>query len=129
MTEGPVQLIVPAVGRYGRLARLMVAGLAAEAGFDVDEVEDVRVAVNELFALVVEDGEDPGSTVAINLRLGDDEIVVDGVRRYPDGTPPTPDLDDLALGLLSVIVDAHAVEVDGDGRHFRFVKRRQPAPT
>jgi hypothetical protein len=44
-------MIVPAEARYVRAVRLVAASLAADAGFDVDELDDVRIAVAELCAL------------------------------------------------------------------------------
>ncbi|MBA2438406.1 MAG: anti-sigma B factor RsbW, partial [Acidimicrobiia bacterium] len=48
-----VRLVMPATPELLRVARLTAAGLASRLGFSFDEVEDVKIAVDELcFALV-----------------------------------------------------------------------------
>ena len=46
--DGDVRLVVPAAPEYLRLVRLTAAGLASRLGFTFDEVEDLRIAVDEL---------------------------------------------------------------------------------
>lgn len=65
---GRAQLRIPAEPRSLRLARLVVAGVAADAGFTVDEVEDLRVAVDEACAAVMATGATPGHVhVAVDV--------------------------------------------------------------
>src|SRR3954469_19591739 len=44
-----VALAFPADTRWVRLARLLTSGVAAQAGFDVEEVEDLKIAVDEIW--------------------------------------------------------------------------------
>jgi anti-sigma regulatory factor (Ser/Thr protein kinase) len=46
--DEPVRLILPAGTRYLRVARLVASSLATMAGADLDGVEDLRIAVDEL---------------------------------------------------------------------------------
>jgi anti-sigma regulatory factor (Ser/Thr protein kinase) len=110
----PVRLSLPALSKHVRLARLTAAGLATDAGFDVDGVEDLRVAVNELFALLVDDAEDSHATVELTFTSDDGHLLVEGVRA---GAGPTEGPEDLALEILRVVVDDHSfVVTDGDRR-------------
>jgi anti-sigma regulatory factor (Ser/Thr protein kinase) len=120
----PVRLSVPAESRYVRLARLAAAGVATEAGFDVDGVEDLRVAVNELFALLVDDAEDPAGVVELTFGVDGDMVSVDGQRSLD---APAPDVDDLALEILRVVVDDHRFDADDSERRFHLRKRATPA--
>jgi hypothetical protein len=120
----PVRLSVPAESRYVRLARLAAAGVATEAGFDVDGVEDLRVAVNELFALLVDDAEDASGTVELSFAVDGDEVSVDG-QRTMDGSAPV--VDDLALEILRVVVDDHSFDAGGNERRFHLRKRANAA--
>ncbi len=124
----PVRLTVPAESRYVRLVRLAAAGVATEAGFDVDDVEDLRVAVNELFTLLVDDSEDPSGTVEVTYTQVDRGVSVEGVRAVSDGAPQTAGPEDLALEILRVVVDEHAFETDGGQRRFSVVKRAAVPP-
>ena len=122
-----VQLIVPAEAGSARLARLVAAALAADADFTIDDTEDLRVAVSELVALLVEGAEDLDDQVTITYHRGPDSVEVSGERSLRpaaeglagDGATP----DDLVLEILRVVVDEHTYEHDGAGRHFRLLKR------
>jgi anti-sigma regulatory factor (Ser/Thr protein kinase) len=111
-----------------RLVRLAAAGVATEAGFDVDDVEDLRVAVNELFTLLVDDSEDPSSTVDVTYTQVDGGVSVEGVRAVSDGAPTTSGPEDLALEILRVVVDEHAFEAAGGQRRFSVLKRAAGPP-
>lgn len=120
-----VQLIVPAEAGSARLARLVAAGMAADASFTLDDTEDLRVAVSELVALLVEGAESPDEQLTLTYRRNADCVEVSGERpmaanptNSADGTP-----DDLALEILRVVVDEHDFTHDDTGRHFHLVKR------
>lgn len=117
-----VQLIVPAEPGSARLARLVAAALATDADFSVDDTEDLRVAVSELVALLVEGAENPADQITLGYLRSSDGVEVTGSRTLKtggDGTKP----DDLALEILRVVVDEHTFQHDGSGRHFRLLKR------
>jgi hypothetical protein len=124
----PVRLTVPAESRYVRLVRLAAAGVATDAGFDVDDVEDLRVAVNELFTLLVDDSEDPMSTVEVTYAQVDGGVQVSGVREVAGPATPAAGPEDLALEILRVVVDEHEFKVDGDRRSFSLLKRAPVPP-
>ena len=48
--DGVVRLELPIASQYIRVARLVASGLGASAGLDVDAVDDLRIAVDELCA-------------------------------------------------------------------------------
>src|SRR4051812_8482095 len=48
-----VQLVIPASSRFLRTARLVAADAAGRAGCDVEEIEDFRIAVDELCHLLM----------------------------------------------------------------------------
>jgi len=117
-----VQLIVPAEPGSARLARLVAAALAADADFSVDDTEDLRVAVSELVALLVEGAEDAREQVALDFTRQPHSVEISGQRAMQgslDGARP----DDLALEILRVVVDEHTFEHDDTGRRFHLVKR------
>jgi hypothetical protein len=122
-----VQLIVPAEAGSARLARLVAAALATDASFTIDDTEDLRVAVSELVALLVEGAEDPADHVSLTYRRGADMVEVTGERTLQAAVPQVSndgaDPDDLALEILRVVVDEHEYTHHDTGRHFRLVKR------
>jgi anti-sigma regulatory factor (Ser/Thr protein kinase) len=122
-----VQLIVPAEAGSARLARLVAAGVAADANFTLDDTEDLRVAVSELVALLVEGAENTDEHLTLTYQRSEDAVEVSGERLMPSGAAGVSDdgstPDDLALEILRVVVDQHRYEHDESGRHFHLVKR------
>src|SRR5262245_54509017 len=109
-----VQLVVPADASAVRVARMVSTGVATDAGFDVDDVEDLRIAVTELFALLIEDAEEPAEQVVLAYDSSPGQVKVTGSRAMSnDGDAPA--IEDLALEILNVVVDEHDFNVDEGG--------------
>jgi serine/threonine-protein kinase RsbW len=125
---GDVRLVVPAAPEYLRLVRLTAAGLASRLGFTFDEVEDLRIAVDELcFHLLgeVENGDDPergGRTMDLTYSAAADSITITG-RTGASGVGPEPS--ELSEQILDALVDEHEVGSDGDMVMFRLKKQRE----
>ncbi len=70
MHEADVRLSLPGRSAFVRLARLNAAGLAADLSFSVDEIEDLRIAVDELFFLLSQHPpkEPPGRLIGQGMR-------------------------------------------------------------
>jgi serine/threonine-protein kinase RsbW len=125
-TGGDVRLSVPAAPEYLRLVRLTAAGLASRLGFTFDEVEDLRIAVDELCFHLLGDVDDEtevdGRTMDLVYSAGPDSITISG-RTGLSG--PVPEPSDLSEQILDALVDEHEVS-DGDGMvNFRLTKRRE----
>ena len=121
-----VQLTVPAQTGSARLARLMAVAVAADAGFTLDETEDLRVAVSELVSLLVEDHRNVADEVRLTYQRTPGSVEVTGARTAnPTGEEPSDKVtpDDLALEILGVMVDEHDFTQHASGRHFRLLKR------
>ena len=118
-----VQLTAPAERASVRLARILAAGVAADAGLSIDDTEDLRVAVSELVALLVEGKDDAGDSIVVRFHRFPGEVTVDGERPAMAGPPDTTAVDDLALEILRVVVDQHSFDASDGGRRFHLVKR------
>ncbi len=117
-----VRLTMPATPHLLRVARLTAAGLASRLGFNFDEVEDLKIAVDELcFAMVGTRGGEGNLT--LDYRLDGDGIIIEGTSDTP--APPrgdaTGELSDL---ILSAVVDDYEVSSDDAIMRFRLRKRR-----
>jgi anti-sigma regulatory factor (Ser/Thr protein kinase) len=121
----PVRLSVPARTESVRLVRLVAAGVGADAGLDVDAIEDLRLGVAELFALLVGDEDDPASVIEVSYRAHDGAVAVEGMREGWGAEAPEPD--ELARDLLAVVVDEHELVAEGERYAFRLLKRVTPA--
>ena len=126
--EDEVRLAVPAMPEFVRLARVTASGLASRMGFTYDEVEDLRLAIDELcFALIGSTGR--AGTVRLRYSVGPAALAVVGAGDFEDdGNEPR--LAAFSRQILAALVDDHAVYRDEDGRPaFRLVKsRRADAP-
>lgn len=117
-----VKLTMPAVPQLLRVARLTAAGLAGRLGFNFDEIEDVKIAVDELcFALVGTKGRDGDLTVT--YRLLPDALEIEGRGAFGAGLGDvTPS--ELSAQILAAVVDEHELSREGDELRFRLRKRR-----
>ena len=50
-----------------RLARILAAGVAADAGLSIDDTEDLRIAVSELVALLVDGLDEPDLSIEVEF--------------------------------------------------------------
>jgi anti-sigma regulatory factor (Ser/Thr protein kinase) len=106
-----VTLVVPADPAMARVARLTASALAASAGLTLDAVDDVKIAVSEMLALLV--GRGGSAPVTLVFASLPNEISIDVSSR----TPPFP-VDDQELELTNLVLDAvtasHQTSHDGD---------------
>jgi serine/threonine-protein kinase RsbW len=123
---GDVRLVVPAAPEYLRLVRLTAAGLASRLGFTFDEVEDLRIAVDELcFHLLgggAGDGNGDARTMDLTYSADADSITITGQTGLTGAVPRTSELSEQ---ILDALVDEHEV-AGGDGViMFRLKKQRE----
>ena len=126
-TGGDVRLVVPAAPEYLRLVRLTAAGLASRLGFTFDEVEDLRIAVDELCFHLLGDADDvrPSDeprTMDLTYSAGADFISITG-RTGSTGAAPEPS--ELSEQILDALVDEHEVSGDDGVITFRLKKQRE----
>jgi serine/threonine-protein kinase RsbW len=125
-TGGDVRLVVPASPEYLRLVRLTAAGMASRLGFTFDEVEDLRIAVDELCFHLLGDGDDDPSaddrTMDLIYSAGTDFISITG-RTGLSGAVPEPS--ELSEQILDALVDEHDVSGNDGLITFRLKKQRE----
>jgi serine/threonine-protein kinase RsbW len=125
MTKGTeagsvIRLTIPAELRFLRIARLTAAGVAGDLGFGLQDVEDVRVAVDEMCAALIEDAA-PDVDLEVSYRIGAGVLEIDGHCPHLGGPPA---LHAVARELLAMTADEFSLDGDGDARRFHLVKRR-----
>ncbi|HTD50430.1 MAG TPA: hypothetical protein VK771_07520 [Acidimicrobiia bacterium] len=95
-----VELCIPADPLYVRIARLAAGDMGGRAGFSVDELDDIRLAVDEVCATLIASG---GQRLELRMQARDRALIIEG--RIPDViwvTAPT----DLSAMLLRALVDS-----------------------
>ena len=124
---GVIELSLPADARLVRLARLVASGVATAAGFDVEEVEDLRIAVDELCGALVEGGN--GDSLELRFDLGDQEVAVAGSTASSGIEQLDEQRISLSRQILDVVVDSHEVNADDGTIWVRLHKRHIDVPT
>jgi hypothetical protein len=132
-----IHLTFPAHGDLVVLARLVVAAVAARTGFDLDEVEDLRLAVSEICLLSMGGGASSGMPEALagaekRGELGLEITTVDGtisvscVCDLGDEVPeqPAPRPTTLSEQLLEALVDKTTVSMENGCVRASFCKSR-----
>jgi CRISPR/Cas system CMR subunit Cmr4 (Cas7 group RAMP superfamily) len=112
-----VRLSVPGSLEYVRVVRLTAAAVAARLAFDVEEIEDLRVAVDELTSVVMEAGD--GAEITVTFSNLGDVFVIEGRA----AVVAEPSLDDLTRQILSVVVDDFEIAAADGVAQFRASKR------
>ena len=103
-----IRLTVPALADYARVVRLAISGLASRNGFAYDEVEDIRIAIGELFGILVATA-DATTRLRFSTHLSDDGLTV-RAERVPATTIPSPS--ELSEQILAGVVGGAAVDTD-----------------
>jgi hypothetical protein len=117
-----IHLALPATAPYARVARLTITGLASRNGFTYDEVEDIRIAVGEVFGVLVE-GAGPDHRLEFSC-LASPEVIDVEVRRSPPR--PIAEVGELSRQILSAVTDR--ADIDETAGAARIVKRQDPGP-
>ena len=102
------EVIVPLRTRYASTVRMIAASLGAEAGFTVDEIDDVRLALDEVFSLLAE--RHVGERVRTTFRLDGHQLVA-GFKL--ESGPVDVEPDELAANILRSVVDRYEFRADG----------------
>ncbi len=70
-----VSVLIPAKAEYVSIARLTASGIASRVGFDIDTIEDIKVALSEVLGKIIEKGT-PADRMNIDFILQRDGIDV-----------------------------------------------------
>jgi serine/threonine-protein kinase RsbW len=106
-TQDQVTVRLPAEGAYLSVLRTATAGLAARLDFTLDEIEDLRIAVDEACAMLLSQTV-PGATLECAFTLGHDVMTIAVTAACL--APQQPATDTFAWTVLTALagsVDAH----------------------
>jgi serine/threonine-protein kinase RsbW len=132
LVEGDtVLLMFPARGDLVVLARLVSSAIAARFGFDIEDLEDLRLAVGEL-CLTAMAGTDPRhGELRLRFTVGPDALEIDcTLEGAAPADPPTgegAEADELSEQILAALVDDYGrVQEDGSVRAWLRKQRKGP---
>jgi hypothetical protein len=116
-----LHLLIPADAEHLRAARLVAADAAGRAGFDCDETEDLRIAVDELCHCLMQVGDGPIS-LTFGVRRGG--VTIEG-RAVAESVTPTV-LHPFSEAILRSATDAFEI-IERDHPEVRFVLEKTGA--
>ncbi|MFF2651290.1 anti-sigma regulatory factor [Streptomyces sp. NPDC058045] len=113
-TQDFVEVRLPAAGAYLSVLRTATAGLAARLDFTLDEIEDLRIAVDEACAILLQQAV-PGSVLSCVFRLGTpDAESLEVTVSAPTTDGRAPERDTFAWTVLSALAGKVESTVDDD---------------
>ena len=107
--DDAIEISVPADAAHSSTLRVVVASIGADAGFTVDEIDDLKLAVSEVFGLLTEHSGAPSPRVQARCSTRGSAITIALTR---DGVGHL-ELDPLATAILTSVVDRHELDTDG----------------
>lgn len=124
MSTDRITLTVPTRGDYARTVRMAAAELATRMGMSYDEVDDVRMAVEEAFVYAQDcAGED--ADVTFSFTVGDGALSAEvgplPMRKGVDGDHTAAE--NYAEFILQSVCDEFSIEHDGDTCTLRLTRR------
>jgi hypothetical protein len=123
-----IELHLPAKPPLWRVARMTISSIGALAGFDVEQIGDLRIAIDELCTICGRSA-GPAATLSIVARWDEQTLLVSCTAspvdhdRHDDppdssageGLPPGLGQDELAERILEALVDAYAIDSSQSG--------------
>jgi serine/threonine-protein kinase RsbW len=104
-----VSISIPALPAYLQVVRLIASGLSTRLGFTIDEIEDLKIAVDELCAyLTGTQGRD--GTLHIDFTIDGAMLRIEGRGEFLSGIKVRTDLTELSQMILSTVVDGASLQ-------------------
>jgi serine/threonine-protein kinase RsbW len=129
-----VLLTFPARGDLVVLARLVASAISTRVGFDIEELEDLRLAVGELCLLALQGSDARHGDLRLEFTVSSAALdigctLVGAVPAAPAGRPADGDeADELSEQILAALVDEHGRE-QADGSVRAWLRKRLPPTT
>ncbi len=121
-----VAIRLPATGVYLSVLRTATAGLAARLDFTLDEIEDLRIAVDEACAMLLSKAV-PGADLECEFELRNDAMNVSVSVLTLDGIEPSRDT--FAWTVLNALAGAVDSRTDADYRVVIELTKRRASGT
>ncbi len=122
-STGTVELAVPADPAYLSVLRTVTAALAASRDFTLDELDDMRIAVDEAGALLLPHAH-PGSQLSAVFDGESTSLRVEVAVTVPAGADGEPDRSSFAWLVLAALTDSVAVDRSGQRLSLTLSKAR-----
>jgi serine/threonine-protein kinase RsbW len=117
-----VSVTIPASPKYLQVVRLIAAGLASRLKFTIDDIEDLKIGVDELATYLIGTEGQAGS-LHIEFAIVGNRIEISGTGPLEPGQTRTT-LTEFSKQILDTVADEAALLMDGT-IGFRLVKSKR----
>lgn len=126
-----ILLQVPADPGMSRIARLAAGGLCSVLGFDVEQIEDVKIAVSEIVLALIENGEGrditlrfetdlPGTRSSSSSNVSQRQLAICGTTTCSDFDGTAADME-LCRAVLSGVALSSSINFTGTDAEIRVI--------
>ena len=119
-------MVIPATPSYLGVLRLVAAGLASRLSFTIDEIEDLKIGVDELSAYLTGAAGRDG-TIEIAFGVEGSSITITGTGRFSPGDRVRSELSEFSKMILDTVADRASLEQADGVPTFTLVKSKQLA--
>ena len=118
-----VAITIPASPAYLHVVRLVAAGLASRLRFTLDDIEDLKIAVDEMAAyLTGSNGRDGELEIRFTIHAG--RLEIRGLGHFSPGQKIRTDLTEFSRMILDTVVDSASLEQSDGVPTFSLVKSK-----
>ena len=125
-TMDRVKVCMPAEGAYLSVLRTATAGLAARLDFTLDEIEDLRIAVDEACAMLLVQAI-PGTNLECAFDLGAEEMTISV--SVVAAQPRMPARDTFSWTVLSALAGSVEGRLGSDGKVAIVLRKHREIPS
>lgn len=119
--DGTIELTIPPDPKLLRLVRLVASGLGSTAGFDVDELDDLRIAVDEAVTALLEGGD--GARLPMTFEVGGGAVAMVASTAVATADPLDADRLEISTQILAAVCDEHEFRIEDGALHVRIYRR------
>lgn len=124
MDTPTVSLRVPPLADHLTLLRTVVSGIAARRDYTLEQVDDLRMAVEEAAVQLLRHGD--GGPLVLDATIADDELGVELSTTLAEGETTVVDPSSFSWMILEALTDDLSTTVEGNAASLRLVKRQRP---
>jgi serine/threonine-protein kinase RsbW len=106
------------------VVRLVAAGLGTRLGFTIDEIEDLKIAVDELSAYLT-GAQGREGFLDVRFMVHDDRLEIVGTGDFQAGQKIRTDLTEFSKMILETVVDSADLEQVDGSPSFTLVKSKR----
>lgn len=120
-----VEIMVPADGAFVSVLRSVTAGLASRCDLTLDEIEDLRIAIDEACALLLPHAR-PGSSITVRFTLAKGSLEI--YASVPATEDADPDRNGFAWTVLQALTSTVSFAHNGSELAISLTKQRGDLP-